>query len=103
LDPTGTTVNYEPTNADRVTRLQDSTKKGLCKLSEKKKLLKKVFDAKEALLKIADHERFDTGPELANFFQKKLVSNHHVNNNCKNADVAALVVDLFDFFEAMSG
>jgi len=32
LDPRGSTVNYEPTNAERIARLQDGTKKGLCKL-----------------------------------------------------------------------
>ncbi len=53
-------LNYEPTPEDRILRLQDSAKKGLCKGKEKKALLCDVLKLEKKLLELADGDARDT-------------------------------------------
>ena len=92
---------YEPTDQDRITHLQDSTRKGLFKITAKKTLLKQVLILRKELLAIANYdETTDCHKQLTNIYTESIKSQHQLHNY-NNAELSAIAVSLFDLFSVL--
>ncbi len=91
---------YEPTDQDRINRLIDSSKKGLCKGGNKKDLLFKVLQLKKELINIARDSNSDLEEKLSDVISNNLRSKNVIKNK-SNTDLAAIIVSLFCVFEVL--
>ena len=91
---------YEFTDRDRITRLQYSTKKGLCKIGAKKALLKRVLSLKNELLLLAKDDTIDCHQYLNSIFSDSIESQHQIHNH-NNTNLSSVVVSLFDLFTVL--
>ena len=92
---------YDPTDEDRIIRLQDSTKKGLLKSTEKKKLLIRIIEdngnLKKKLLKLAKEVGGTTDLEdRLEIIIKDDIKTKHKTNAYNNKELSAIIVSLFD-------
>ena len=70
----GNSFFHEPTDEERVARLQDSTQKGLCKGAAKKALLNRVTSLRKDLLKLAnDDGKSDLHGNLSAIFDTRSI------------------------------
>jgi len=80
--------------------LQDSTKKGLCKIGAKKALLKRVLSLKKELLLIAKDANTDCHQHL-NYIISDSVKLQYQSNNFNNANILSVVVSLFNLLTVL--
>jgi hypothetical protein len=97
----GSSSNYEPTFRDRVKRLQDSSKKGICKITKKKDILGRVLRCKKELLAIANGSNSDCHSQLNLIFEESIKSNHQINKY-NNNDLSSVIASLFDLFSVLN-
>ena len=97
----GGSHGYDSTDEDRIIRLQDSTKKGLLKSTEKKKLLIRIIEdngnLKKKLLKLAKEVGGTTDLEdRLEIIIKDNIKTKHKTNTYNNKELSAIIVSLFD-------
>ena len=88
---------YTPTDQDRIKQLQDSSKKGLCKVRMKRALLVRVIQLKKELLELAKDNTTDCHEQLDKLIWDSLTSKHCINKS-SNVDLSFSIVSLFDIF-----
>ena len=102
--PSPLAINYDPSDDNHVTRLSDSTKKSLCKLQNKKKLLGQVLHLKGELLVLADDndsaQPTNLKEQLENIFGTNIKSKNVIQSQ-NNAQLSSSVVSLFDIMEVL--
>lgn len=90
-----------PRNSDRRRLLQDSTAKGLCKITKKKELLNRVYERKASLLQLADDsddEQTNLKTVLEGEFSSRMKSKTMIrgHSNSALAESIALLFDIMD-------